>query len=146
MKAKKAAQVHAQMKDTLEKKKSQLKKMIEHRRAMQNRLKEIYIKNQKKRNSQKHHQQPFNSASSSSGISNSSKASSFFGSSKNSNQKSKIPPLALYSTSFFGESLSDKGSNAGSAIFGSTSSRKSEPHRRMSLNERSQANRTPFFA
>lgn len=57
MKAKKAAQIHAQMKDTLMKKKAQLEKVIAQRRQMQNRLKEIYIRNQKKKASQVYREQ-----------------------------------------------------------------------------------------
>lgn len=150
MKTKKAAQIHAQMKDTIAKKKAQLDKMIQQRRLMQARLKDIYMRNQRKKVSQKYREQPpsFDSPASSSGVSSGSKDSTtFFGTSKNSNSKAKAHPLALYSTNFFSGEPTDKENDAGSAMFGSTSSKKSQQQqRRQSTNERSQANRSPFFA
>lgn len=149
MKTKKAAQIHAQMKDTIAKKKAQLDKMIQQRRLMQARLKDIYMRNQRKKVSQKYREQPpsFDSPASSSGVSSGSKDSNGFSFSKNSNSKAKSHPLALYSTNFFSGEPTDKESNTGSAMFGSTSSKKSQhQQRRQSTNERSQANRSPFFA
>lgn len=128
------------MKDVMTKKKIQLDKMIQQRRLMQTRLKEIYARNQKNKVSQKFCEEPFESPGSSSGVSGGSKSSFFGTTSKDSNQKGNGPSLGLYSTNFFNDDRSDKG------MFGSTSSKKSQQQRRLSNNERSQNHRIPFFA